>query len=581
MKAMKTPYVLRILLLAAFLAAGGVIGAVSTAPAAAAGDPTAGGAAADHMLTDAPAAEPFRAGAVTQALHIGWPAQKNGDGPGSGVYLNHILKITGDLLPEEVILRLSELEALWTFEELDLRAAARTDVPTRTAAHEYAGLDLFSLLDLCGLPQETNLDAAQLRFFIRGGEDSPAFSCSASDLRRDDGQALLVFSSDGAPLVEAQSDLGYTAGAENDGGPLSLLAKTTDGWARIPHLSKILVLSSETAADPRYGLHNRPPHDELREIPFTIQVFQESDAEAPRLIRDVRYRMDDIEQMMMKTPEAAASGLYGTIGTESSKKTMGLGGYIDYFEGLKLSWLLFEKTGVPRGDGYVKLYGRTDVQYATIPALRYFDPPGGDFSAYRIEMDEEYGVSGFLPILAPSKNGMPLLQEHEHESSGYVNYNQLNARLQQKGVDSAIGLVKNHSGPFVAGLPNLEGVYGGYQQETGGDCVRMAVYLRPPAETWSAEVLQFLSDEAATPQGQSRSAFIQTLWEWCGAPAAVETETFSDVPPQASYGDALTWACGNQLVLGVGNHCFAPDRSIRSEEIALILERIRQQQQGE
>ena len=50
--------------------------------------------------------------------------------------------------------------------------------------------------------------------------------------------------------------------------------------------------------------------------------------------------------------------------------------------------------------------------------------------------------------------------------------------LEELGVSCEIGVVKNQSGPFVAGLGNLDGLYGGYRVETGGDCVRIDIYTR-------------------------------------------------------------------------------------------------------
>ena len=58
-----------------------------------------------------------------------------------------------------------------------------------------------------------------------------------------------------------------------------------------------------------------------------------------------------------------------------------------------------------------------------------------------------------------------------------MEYNQLNVKLEELGISTSVGEVKNDKGPFVACLGNLSGVFGGYQQETGGDCVRLDIYL--------------------------------------------------------------------------------------------------------
>jgi hypothetical protein len=362
---------------------------------------------------------------------------------------------------------------------------------------------------------------------------------------------------------------------------MALIVSAGGVQTRVSRLAGILALSSGEAEDPRYGLHNRPPHDALLEIPFTIRVFQEAEGEAPRLVRSVDYSMADIERMMLENPEAVAGGVYGTIGDGDSKRHMGLGGFIDYYEGLRLSWLLFEKAGVPRGEGRAELFDRDGNLYGSVSTLRYFDPPGGDFSAYRVEIDGDYGVLGQEPILAPSKNGAPLLREHEHESGGYIDYNQLNKRLNALGMKTAIGLVKNHSGPFVAALPNLEGVQGGYQVETAADCVRVDIYLREgaPDGGWPPEALQFMENlEAQASPELSRGACAQALAGLCGLSSGREgasAPAFLDVPAEAPYGAGVEWAFEKGLVIGVGGGCFEPERLIRREEVSLILSRMR------
>ena len=80
-------------------------------------------------------------------------------------------------------------------------------------------------------------------------------------------------------------------------------------------------------------------------------------------------------------------------------------------------------------------------------------------------------------MIACTKNGYPILPEHDHESAAYVAYNHFNQQLYQRGINTEIGVVKNHNGPFVACLGNLKGYYGGAEIETGGDCVLMKVYI--------------------------------------------------------------------------------------------------------
>ena len=68
-------------------------------------------------------------------------------------------------------------------------------------------------------------------------------------------------------------------------------------------------------------------------------------------------------------------------------------------------------------------------------------------------------MSGAVPVIAASKNGYPLLPDHDHDLEGNVDYNTFNANALAKGFETEIGLVKNVSGPFIAGLANLDGLY--------------------------------------------------------------------------------------------------------------------------
>ena len=64
-----------------------------------------------------------------------------------------------------------------------------------------------------------------------------------------------------------------------------------------------------------------------------------------------------------------------------------------------------------------------------------------------------------MPVLAVSKNGAPLLPLHDHKMEGNVDYNTFNKNVNAAGyVTEDIGLVKNVSGPFAAGLADLDGV---------------------------------------------------------------------------------------------------------------------------
>ena len=154
---------------------------------------------------------------------------------------------------------------------------------------------------------------------------------------------------------------------------------------------------------------------------------------------------------------------------------MGVGGWLDYFEGLDLKWLLQEAAGTDSLKGSAKLVGRDGQVYGTIEDLSYFE--NTDPKDYYILTSEGEKIPGAVPMIACVKNGYPMLPEHDHESVGYVAYNHMNQQLEKLGIETEVGVVKNHNGPFTACLGNYSGLYGSEKTETGGDCIQINLYL--------------------------------------------------------------------------------------------------------
>jgi len=62
------------------------------------------------------------------------------------------------------------------------------------------------------------------------------------------------------------------------------------------------------------------------------------------------------------------------------------------------------------------------------------------------------------------------------------------------------------------------------------------------------------------------------LWRYVGSPDEGEL-TFTDVPSNEWYAEAVAWAAHNGIVGGVGNNKFDPNGNITREQIAAILYR--------
>ena len=71
----------------------------------------------------------------------------------------------------------------------------------------------------------------------------------------------------------------------------------------------------------------------------------------------------------------------------------------------------------------------------------------------------------------------------------------------------------------------------------------------------------------------SRAMLVTVLWRMEGSPAPTRSSPFTDVKSGRWYSDAVAWASGNGIILGVTETRFAPDSSITREQIAVIMKR--------
>ncbi|MCD7864801.1 MAG: hypothetical protein LUG54_02030 [Clostridiales bacterium] len=368
------------------------------------------------------------------------------------------LTITGDALSEEEIYSVRDLEELieLSYQNENMNAI---DLP-RTVELEgrtYYGMDLIGFLELCGV------DMGQESLYM--------------ELQMDDGSsevidlAALVAEDAGAELIFASETEPLHASSEGLAGPIACVCGTSARGG----VNRITVSTSEDVTDPEYRFHNREPWSEDLDQTFTVEVYKNG-AEYLGAVISKTYTTADMEQLMRDHPDQVVGSYYGTSGNTELYQYIGTGGWLDYFEGIDLYWLLTEDVGLESISGSAELYDRYLESYGTIDDLAaYFDVE--DTSAYYTLSSEGIRVTNAVPMIACTKNGYPILPEHDHESSGYIAYNVMNQQLENLGIDTEVGVVKNHSGPFIACLGNLDGVYGGSEIETGGDCCLMKIYI--------------------------------------------------------------------------------------------------------
>ncbi len=99
-------------------------------------------------------------------------------------------------------------------------------------------------------------------------------------------------------------------------------------------------------------------------------------------------------------------------------------------------------------------------------------------------------------------------------------------------------------------------------------------YYEDVAYVYGASLMKGVSSTKFAPNATlTRAEVVTVLYRLDGSPAVDGRSGFSDVPDEAYYSQAVTWAYHNGIVQGVGNHEFQPQKSITREQIAAIFYR--------
>ena len=68
-----------------------------------------------------------------------------------------------------------------------------------------------------------------------------------------------------------------------------------------------------------------------------------------------------------------------------------------------------------------------------------------------------------------------------------------------------------------------------------------------------------------------RAMLVTLLWRLNGCPEAETAASFADVPEDAWYSEALSWAFSAGIVNGVSRTAFAPERSVSRQDFVTML----------
>lgn len=101
-----------------------------------------------------------------------------------------------------------------------------------------------------------------------------------------------------------------------------------------------------------------------------------------------------------------------------------------------------------------------------------------------------------------------------------------------------------------------------------------AWYYDDVVYVYEAGIMLGVSDTKFAPNASlTRAEVVTVLYRLEGSPSVDGTSNFWDVPQDAYFADAVTWAARNGIVKGVTTQEFCPHKAITREQIAAILYR--------
>lgn len=375
---------------------------------------------------------------------------------GSGDILYQTFRLTGDEIGEEQNYSLLTLETIYKdayrnqkFYDVGLNGELKKVKAEDGSVHDWAGIDFWKFMKLCG--NDTDAKELYVKYTWNDGKEE----VKALEEIVPTEKALLAFVKDGEPLMYSDDD--------------TVLTLVCEDGKEIRGLKEMIVSKEKDPKDPHYTYHHlRKGYDKSNDISFELNIIKGEET-----VKTAVITTKELEQLAAKHPEAVRRGYYGVSGDRNCFATMGAGGWLDYFEGVDLYWLIQNQLGECEDGARLEFFDRDQKLYTQVDNIDYLKSESP--KEYYVLDRDGTEVHGAVPMIAYGKNGYPVLAKHDHESKEYVAFNKMNKNLAAKGVVTEEGVVKNHNGPFIAGLGNRDGMYGGYQKETGGDCVKINI----------------------------------------------------------------------------------------------------------
>ena len=247
---------------------------------------------------------------------------------------------------------------------------------------------------------------------------------------------------------------------------------------------------------------------------------------------------------------------------------------------------------------YARSYVLKNGQPTTTESTNYTNPDGTIYLTANCSSDMQY-CTPFQAVDKSNNEDYPLLANGEYGSQAYLEGNLPHTTLtwnQEYSPSYSIFEVDGNTVHFSA--YNLAGDSQTPDSElideftvvksdsAESDSENTSPFSDVAPSDWYKDAVDFVYDNNlmtginqstfAPDKNTSRAMLITILWRQAGCPV-VETEAnFADILPEAYYSQALRWAVKEGIVPQTGNTMFGPDEQITREELATMLYRFAQ-----
>lgn len=391
----------------------------------------------------------------------------------------YVLTVTGDKIGREVNYTVDQLENMVTYDAdgspsadgMGYRDEYSLSNSTYWYVNEYEGVQLWKLLQKCGLSEESasGADKGTLVSFSATDnykdfdkftieqianpnlfgyyEKNPAdlndgqYTSVADDLKKTGYPVLVSYGLNAYPYVIRNTLDGYMSGLSNDGGPLRIISGKMEyahanGSKQAKLLDKVIVGEDKYYSTHKYNPNNGGVYQGLADTTtLNVKVISGASADGA-VLKENTYTLGELEELLYggslttaQLQEAKIKGFYEVYKNGSF--------FNDLYEGLNLRYFLENVVQLPGYKGTITFSDGSNVLELGLEEVLAYS--GCNAST---------NLSGLSPLIAFAKNGSPMVNSKNAED-GYEGTVTLAAGTPYEHTIS----IKNNGGPLAVLFP--------------------------------------------------------------------------------------------------------------------------------